>query len=342
MQTREIFTLTLCRQLKAAWERGDYKTPPGLGGNSRPRYTHCADPTCKEYYVLCWGPKKDPYMSHRSPSQSQCHNGGGPMTIIHRLSCELVKHFCENGGVIEAYKTCHQCNTKIATLLPTLQCEGVLNSRDPQWDIAFVKDGVTVCAIESAHTHITDNVNHRNATNIPWYEFRSLDILNQLDMQTHRIYLEDIRQCNGTPCLSEYCQRQREGVAEVYVDLGECKDEEVHVWPKDDQLNIPLPSQNAEECLTSPRHEHNHEYKPHPNHEPKPKRIEMNRCSGDGSCFSQSNDGYDQEECKHNCVLKPCPLCGSMEPQWLYYCHELRCPSCAIDTWDDTRMSLPV
>lgn len=329
MLTRDLFPPTCCQSLKAAWERGDYKTPQILGVSSRPRYFHCDDPTCKDYYVLCWGPKKAPYMTLRPSKQSKSHSGGGPMTLIHRLSCEQLRDFCNNGGLVEAYTKCPQCGDTISITLPTVDCEVILNYRNPQWDVAFVKDGVVICAIESAHTHLTENLDQRNATNIPWYEFRSTDILDQLNLEKDVIQLEDIRQDNVTPCMSAYCQNARE----------ESKEENAYVEP---QVNAKtkLELEHLNKNNLPPKAKRFRALKQNKEIPTKPSQV--NKCTGDGSCFYQTDDRYDRVECQYNCVLKPCPLCGLMGPQWLYYCHHLRCPQCSIDTRDDEKMFLSV
>ena len=53
-------------------------------------------------------------------------------------------------------------------------------------------------------------------------------------------------------------------------------------------------------------------------------------CSGDGSCLQQTDDGYEESECIHNCQPVKCvnyELCESELPQWLAY-KRIQTPIC--------------
>jgi hypothetical protein len=53
-------------------------------------------------------------------------------------------------------------------------------------------------------------------------------------------------------------------------------------------------------------------------------------CPGNGSCLEQTDDGYDETGCIHNCQPVQCvnyKLCESQLPQWVAY-KRIQTPIC--------------
>lgn len=299
-------TPQMCEVLKAAYERGDYVSPQSLCGkhSRRPHYFHCDDPTCTDYYVLCWGESQKPHLRYK-PSLTPCkHGGGGPMTLIHRLSCQRIADHHQANGTISAYKKCPQCHDITTTILDTANCEVILEATYPRWDVAFIRDGITTAAIESAHTHLTDNLDSRNNSGVPWCEFRSTDIITATNECKSHIEVEDIRQDNIVPCMSEACQQAR--------GFGQCT--QCHGVFKQSALD-----RHHSKCVQCAVGEVKMDF------------IQTTECLGDGTCFQQvlvQANTYVATPCIHQCVLHPCASCGEECPERILNAHNGQCLDC--------------
>lgn len=157
---------------------------------------------CNECIILCWGEVMKPYWRHDSG-----HGGGhepSGESAEHKLAKKMIAEYLNSGGKVDVITLCQQCGRKSLSHVPSgLKFLEEVKHESSEggkccFDVAgLASDNKIAIGIEIWHSHKTDNMSTRK--DVKWLEFRSLDVINLLDVESRPEKIE-LQNYNNATC----------------------------------------------------------------------------------------------------------------------------------------------